>query len=139
VAMAVDASIVLAWHFDDEADETADEIARRCVSESVVVPAHWQAQVANGLLMGERRKRTAPDRISAFFGRLSALDVETDSLPEDAIFDRILPLARAHRLTIYDAIYLELAERRGVALATFDRELAEAARSVGVTVLGVKQ
>jgi predicted nucleic acid-binding protein len=66
------------------------------------------------------------------------LEIEVDQAEDGALlaFDRILPIARAHRLTVYDALYLELAGRRGLPLATLDRELAAAARSVGIEILG---
>jgi predicted nucleic acid-binding protein len=131
----LDASMALAWHFDDESEPIADAISERSTNEQVVVPAHWFAEMANGLLAGERRGRTAPDRVVAFVHRLDKLDLEVDGIGPADTFGAVLPLARAHRLTIYDALYLELAERRGLALATLDGELAAAARSVGVEVL----
>lgn len=131
----LDASMALAWHFDDESDPRADAISERSTIEAVIVPAHWFAEMANGLLAGERRRRTAPDRVTAFLRRLDTLDLEIDGIESAEIFEHLLPLARAHRLTVYEALYLELAERRGLALATLDGELAAAARSVGVAVL----
>ena len=133
----LDASIVLAWHFDDEDDALAEQVARRSADEPAVVPAHWFAEIANGLLAGERRRRTAPDRVATFLRRLDALDLDVDDVDPRTAFEFHLPLARAHRLTVYDAAYLELAERRGMALATLDRPLADAARSVGVEVIEV--
>lgn len=132
----LDASVVLAWHFEDESSDIADAIAERCLDDQVVVPHHWQAEVANGLLSGERRQRTGPDRIAAFLKRLDLIELSNDDMERREVFDRILPLARAHRLTIYDALYLELAEREGLPLATLDAELAAAGRSVGIEILG---
>lgn len=132
----LDASIALAWHFEDESSALADAIAERCLDERVIVPRHWHAEVTNGLLSGERRKRTAPDRVAFFLKRLALIDLVEDDMGGEEVFERILPLARAHKLTVYDALYLELAERQGVPLATLDTELAIAGRSVGIEILG---
>ena len=135
MAFVLDASIALAWHFEDESNAFAEAIGVRSAQERVIVPSHWHAEVANGLLVGERRKRTSAEKIDAFAVRLAALDLEIEQLSESALFERVLPLARAHRLTVYDAIYLELAERRGLGLATLEGPLAAAARSAGVSTM----
>ena len=135
MAFVLDASIALAWHFDDESDAFAEAVGRRSAFERVIVPSHWHAEVANGLLVGERRRRTTAEQILAFSTRLAALDLEIEPLSESALFERVLPLARAHRLTVYDAIYLEVAGRRGLGLATLDGALETAARSAGVSTM----
>ncbi|WCT74782.1 type II toxin-antitoxin system VapC family toxin [Sphingomonas naphthae] len=135
MAFVVDASMALAWHFADEAHGFADGVLERTLAEPIVVPRHWWLEVANGALMGERRGRSLPAQTARFEARLAMIDVETDEEGGGDIFARILPLARAHRLTVYDAVYLELAERRGLALATLDRDLGDAARAIGVEVL----
>jgi len=131
----LDASVTLAWHFKDEETAFSRAILERATDESVVVPAHWWLEIANGILTGERRKRTTPDQAAPLVELLRAMSVETDFIPGEHAIERILPLARAHRLTVYDAIYLELAERRGLGLATLDGALAAAARSAGVSTL----
>jgi predicted nucleic acid-binding protein len=128
----LDASVTLAWHFDDESEPFADSVSMRSAIEMVVVPAHWYAEVANGLIAGEWRGRSEPARAGQFISRLEALDVEVDDLAPVESFHRMLPIARAHHLTIYDTFYLELAERRGLELATLDKRLAAAARRVGI-------
>lgn len=137
MAFVLDASMMLNWYFQDEC-RPADTLVRRVASEDVVVPAHWQAEVANGILIGERRGRSVPSHMPRIFDLLKVMRVTVDEEGGFHALDRILPLARAHRLTIYDAIYLELAERSGLALATLDRALAVAARSVGIEALGAE-
>jgi predicted nucleic acid-binding protein len=134
----IDASMVLSWHFLDERTPAAMAVLDRTVEEAVLVPAHWLAEVANGALAGERRGRATAAQSSSLIERLDTMMLESDALGSEEAFDRILPLARAHRLTVYDAIYLELAERRGLPLATRDADLAAAARSVGVEVIGAQ-
>lgn len=132
----LDASLTLAWHFIDEVRPETEKLARRASLDGVVVPLHWHVEVTNSLLMGERRKRSTIDLTSRFIARLQTLQIEVDSVDESAVFDRILPLARAHGLTIYDALYLELAERRGLPLGTLDGPMAVAGRAVGLEILG---
>jgi predicted nucleic acid-binding protein len=128
----LDASVTLAWHFEDESDPFADLVSERSATDLAIVPPHWFAEVANGLLAGEWRGRTRADRVGQFLSRLSTLELEVDDLAPQEAFDRVLPLARAHRLTVYDSFYLEIAERRGLVLATLDMKLDAAARQIGV-------
>lgn len=134
----LDASMAAAWHFKDE--ETAATAAIEALTDDtpVVVPAHWFAEVANSLLVGERKKRATAAETAQFVTRLQELMIVEDDLSSFRLFDRILPLARAHRLTIYDTLYLELAERRGLPLASLDGPLCKAAHSIGVALVTVE-
>ena len=136
MAFVLDASVTLSWHFDDEEDGVAEQIARQAFLDGVAVPHYWAVEVANGLLRGERRQRTSTAATARFFERLGDLDIKVDMPHPQHTAEILLPLARAHRLSIYDAGYLELAERDGLALATSDKSLAEAARRVGVHLVG---
>ena len=129
-----DASITLAWLLPDERDAKAMPIFDRTLIDTVVVPFHWRSEVANGLLMAERG-RIGPEASARLALKVADFDLDVDVEGGIAALDRILPLARAHGLTIYDALYLELAERRGLELASLDGELVAAARKVGVRVL----
>jgi predicted nucleic acid-binding protein len=131
----LDASLTLAWHFFDEKSPETEALSDRASKEGIVVPGHWYLDVANSLISGERRKRTTTDLSARFLEWLDALPIEIDALDDPAIFSLIMPLARAHRLSVYDSLYLELAERRGLALATLDSELAAAAKAIGVETL----
>ena len=132
--LVIDASIVLAWYFADETTPLPSFL-ERLVDEPITVPAHFESEIANGVVIGERRRRSAPAQAAELIAMLDHLDPEKDPEGVGEALQRILPLARAHNLTVYDALYLELAERRGLPLATRDTDLAEAARSVGVEVL----
>lgn len=98
----------------------------------VIVPANWPAEMANVLLMAERRGRTRPGDAEAALDAIGRLPIRIDI---GATSSRLLRAARASRLSAYDAAYLELALREGVPLATFDRQLAAAARKSGVELL----
>lgn len=84
--------------------------------------------------MGERRKRITPEDTHLFLARLTGLALLIDRSPDEGA---LLDLARKHRLTVYDAAYLELAKRKSVALATLDTNLAKAARREGVELIGL--
>jgi predicted nucleic acid-binding protein len=136
MALVLDASIMLSWYFEDEGDE-AEPLIMDLSESRAVVPVHWVAEVANGVLVGERRGRSSPNQIAGLLALLDNCEIEVDGEGAGEAIVRILPLARAHRLTVYDAMYLELAERRGLPLATLDHELARAARFAGLEVLGI--
>ena len=135
MTFVVDASLALAWCFDDEATDAADELMQRAMTETVVVPGIWPLEMANVLLLAERRSRIGPAKVKAFVDRLEALMIKVEPSPPETAFGDVLTLARANRLTVYDAAYLELAQRLRVPLATRDRELVAAAGRVGVAIL----
>lgn len=98
------------------------------------MPALWPLEVANVLLMGERRKRSTQAKATKWLRFLSALPIAVDTRTPALAFDPILNLARSHKLTAHDAAYLELAMRLGVPLAARDDALEKAAATVGVTL-----
>lgn len=135
IMLAVDASIALTWCFEDEVTEATEAIGTRVDSEGAVVPNLWRLEVANALLLAERRGRLKRSDMEQRLELLAALPITIDGdTASDAWTDTLL-LARAERLTLYDAAYLELAIRRDVELATLDRELRRAARKMGVAVV----
>ena len=131
----VDASVTLAWFFEDERDHHHDALLERTAWEPVVVPAHWWLEVVNGARIGERRGRARPEDTAKLEERIALMDVQTEESNGPRTFSRVLPLARRYGLTLYDAAYVELAERRALPLATLDGDLASAARLMGVEVL----
>lgn len=137
-AFVLDASMTGAWHFTDEETLATAAVEQLTIESTVVVPRHWFAEVANLLWTGERDKRAAPSDTARFIERLGLLILKVEEFEGEDMFQRVLPLARAHRLSVYDAVYLELAERRGLPLATLDKPLRRAAASVGLALLPVQ-
>jgi predicted nucleic acid-binding protein len=132
--VVIDASVTAAWCFHDEATDASRALHRSLPYRQVVVPLLWHAECANLLLMAERRKRISADRCLELLELLGGLPIDTDA--ETArIRGPVFRLARAHRLTVYDAIYLDLASRRGIGLATRDNELRRAAVAVDVPLI----
>lgn len=134
-AFVLDASMALAWHFPDESSSRALAVEALSDTHEIVVPRHWYAEIANGLLFGERRPGTSPEERARFIRRLGTLEIAIDVIEPEQGFERILPLARAYGLTVYDTFYLELAGRRGLPLASFDKNLNAAARRVGIALV----
>jgi predicted nucleic acid-binding protein len=133
----LDASIVLTWCFPDEESQKAEAISERIAAgDRVIVPAFWRHEMLNALLVGERRKRITPELTKAFIDDLERLPVDVD-LPVSAsiVFNATQALCRKHRLTAYDAAYLEIAIREKTPLATVDEDLRRAAVAEGVQVL----
>lgn len=131
----VDASVALAWCFEDEVTAESDALLDRARTDGVVVPAHWTLEVANTLLVAQRKQRIDSARAVAFAVRLQRLPISVDSRTHDLALSETHLLASTTGLSSYDAAYLELARRRGLPLATKDRRLASAASSAGVQVL----
>ena len=133
----LDNSIVMAWSFEDEVNEYADAVLERLAETRAIVPALWPLEVANALLMGERRKRSTEAETLKWTGILRSLPIVIDSETNSHAWSDTLNLAHGHHLSAYDAAYLELAIRRGLPLATLDGKLRTAAEAVGVAVLEV--
>lgn len=135
MAFVLDASVALAWCFEDESTPFVQSIIARLESERAYAPAHWAIEVGNGLLVAERRKRVSSVKADALRGLVGELPVVLAAPPRADQLGNDTKLARVHGLTLYDALYLSLAARRAVPIATLDRELIRAAPAAGVTLL----
>lgn len=100
--------------------------------DDAIVPAHWWFEIRNTMLVGERRERSTERLTSFAMERLARMPISLSPMPRDV---DVFALARKHRLTFYDAAYLELAQREGLALATLDAKLAAAARNEKVSLV----
>lgn len=136
-AFIVDCSVAMAWLFADEATPGTAGLLDRLAGETALVPSWWFVEVTNVIAMAERKRRISPAQSAAFLGDLSRLDIESDGEAPARAFAHLLPLCRAHQLTSYDAIYLDLAVRRDLPLATLDSDLRKAAGKLGVKLLGL--
>lgn len=134
MTLVIDASIALAWCFEDEASPATDAIADEVRTSGALVPSLFHLEVGNILLQAERRNRLTPAGVAARLHLLGQLFIITDPETSHRAWRDVLTLARAHRLTSYDAAYLELALRTGSGLATRDAELARAAKTLGIAV-----
>jgi predicted nucleic acid-binding protein len=131
----LDSSAALGWMLPDEAGDAAAALLDAVETGGAVVPSLWPLEIANALLMAERRQRlTAPEADEAR-GIVGGLPIQIEPMPVARAMHDITSLARSHGLTAYDASYLELAVRRALPLATQDAALRRAASACGVPVL----
>jgi predicted nucleic acid-binding protein len=111
-------------------------LLNRLATETALVPAWWLIEFTNVLAIAERKGRITPTQSDAFIADLSKLGIERDNEAPDRAFTHLLVLCRRHRVTSYDAIYLELAIRRSLPLATLDDGLRKTAKKLGIDLLG---
>jgi predicted nucleic acid-binding protein len=129
----LDCSLTVAWFFEDEMNRYAQAVEDSlAAAAAAVVPGLWPLEVANALLVGERRSRATEANVTTFLRLLAALPIALDDDTASRAWQQSLHLARSHRLSVYDAAYLELALRQGLPLATLDDRLAAAATAAGV-------
>jgi predicted nucleic acid-binding protein len=129
----LDTSVAMAWCFEDESTPGTESVLDRLAVDPAVVPAVWELEVANVLLVGERRGRLTEAQAARFVTLLSRLPINID-LASPPI-TTVLAAGRIHRLSAYDAAYFILAARDGIPLATQDRALRAAAKTAGVPLL----
>jgi predicted nucleic acid-binding protein len=132
--LVLDVSATLPWCFEDEETTGSIALLDHLADTAAFVPALWHVELTNALLQAEQRERIDAAAIAKFISLLDSLSIETDYELDRRLLAPLLALARRHRLTAYDAAYLELAMRRSLPLATRDKALRRAARSVGVNL-----
>ncbi len=131
-SVVVDASLALAWCFPDEWTPEADRVLVALKGVCIRVPAIWPLEIANAILVGERRKRIKQTEVFSFIVLLEGLQILQDQQSVATIVSQVLPVARANNLSAYDAAYLELANRLNAQLATLDAALRKAAKQSGI-------
>jgi predicted nucleic acid-binding protein len=131
----IDSSIALTWCFEDEATSETDALFERVRDQGAVVPSLWRLEVGNVLLQAEKRGRISARDVAARLDLIAELPISVDQETTVRAWRETLAAARGERLTIYDAAYLELAERQRLPLMTLDGDLAAAAVRRGVAVL----
>jgi len=127
---ALDCSMTMAWCFEDEATPYSESVLEALANGEAFVPPIWSLEVANVLVVGERKKRLLPAQSLRFVELLQSLPITLDS--DVRPLGELLGLAREQRLSSYDASYLDLAVRTGLPLASLDGPLLEAASRFGV-------
>lgn len=131
----VDASATMAWCFEDEATADSMSLWVRANAEGLLVPCIWPLEIANGLLLSERRRRMVPQSSDQFVFILDRVIISVDQPDPSHTWSNTLLLARETGLTVYDASYLELSLRTGLELATRDARLRAAAAARGVKLI----
>jgi predicted nucleic acid-binding protein len=136
VSLVLDSSAALAWIFGDETTEAIRQVFEAVAEDGAFVPSLWRLEVANSLTMAVRRGRIEVAFRDAALADLTLLDIVIDHQTDAQAWGETLALADRFGLTLYDAAYLEVAQRRNLPLATLDRQLREAAIKAGTRTLG---
>jgi predicted nucleic acid-binding protein len=132
----LDASMTLAWLIDRSVTPYAATV-RRLLNQGgqAVVPTLWQWEVANGFVIAERRGLLSSSEtaqiLHSFETVLVSIEIKQDLSP----IHRTIRSAAEHRLTAYDAAYLQLAKDEQLPIATLDRALARAAAAAALPLL----
>jgi predicted nucleic acid-binding protein len=137
VSLVLDSSVTLAWLHADEGNEAVREVQEAVRDRGAWVPSLWRLEVANSLEMGVRRGRHSAAVRDTMLAQVAQLPIRVDPETDRQAWGDTLRLAEHHRLTLYDAAYLELAARRGLPLATLDSDLRRAASAEGVELVKV--
>jgi predicted nucleic acid-binding protein len=135
--LIVDASVALAWALPDERSAYADAALQHVAHHGAHVPDIWMLEIFNGLLMAERKKRITPRGADNFMTQMFELHsrgyLVVAGPPLDEIVHEVGLIAREQQLTAYDAAYLQLAKTSRIPIASFDAQLAAAAKSMGLS------
>jgi predicted nucleic acid-binding protein len=135
MSFVLDNSVALAWCFEDEQTPPIMALLDRVVETGAMAPLLWPLEALNGLLVAERRRRLDAAKRAELAGLLRALPITLDDDTAEKSWEDTVRLAERFTLSVYDATYLELAQRRRLPLASKDRALRSAAAAQGVIVL----
>jgi predicted nucleic acid-binding protein len=139
MSFVIDSSATLAWVYGEETTAAISEVLARLTERGAWVPSLWRLEVANVLEMNVRRGRHDATFRDDALADLTVLPIHLDEETDRHAWAGTARLAGRHRLTLYDAAYLELAQRRGLPLATLDEDLRRAATGEGLILLGKSQ
>lgn len=131
----LDNSVTMRWCFQNAAHPYADRVLHQLASGEAVVPVLWRYEVSAVLAKSQKDGILTGAKADAFLATLKSLNITVDGDGPDRIFTEVHRLAVTHRLTSYDAAYLELAVRKNLPLATLDTELIGACRAAGAVLL----
>jgi predicted nucleic acid-binding protein len=130
--IVIDASVALPWFFADEKCGQADLLLTETYRDGATVPVLWPIEVGNALMMGFRRRRISEFDWRKSLATLERIPITIEPLNHKLALANVPPLAQKYGLTFYDAMYLDLAIRLSLPLATFDAKLQQAAVAASV-------
>ena len=136
MSLILDASAALAWVYQDEITDLSQEILDRVTAGGAWVPAMWRLEIANGLQIGIRRGRIDAAYRDEALSTLALYDIKMDADTWLQAWGMTVRLADRFGLTLYDAAYVELAQRRSLPLASFDDQMRTAAQALGLDLIG---
>jgi predicted nucleic acid-binding protein len=131
----LDCSVAISWILPDEYSDYAEKILIFLEKKQAVVPSIWYLEIANVLLVSERRGRMTQAQTQQALSLLESLDIVMDKETEKKAFNVTLELGREQNLASYDGAYLELAIRLGIPIATSDNKLISAAKQCNIALI----
>ena len=136
MSLVLDSSAALAWIYDDETTDPIRLVFNVVVEHGAFVPSLWRLEIANSLTGAVRRGRIDREFRRAALADLGDLDIIVDAQTDSRAWNATLEFGDRFRLSVYDAAYVELAQRRDLPLATLDRDMQRAAAELGLRLLG---
>ncbi|RLQ21213.1 PIN domain-containing protein [Seongchinamella sediminis] len=136
-AFVLDNSVSMRWLLASEKSldqRYAERVLKSLAEAGAVVPNLWHLEAANVLLGALSRKTLEVADVDRFTTQLESLPITTDTSTARQAFGHTMSLAKAYRLSSYDAAYLELAVRKGLPLATLDKAMRKAAKQSNVDI-----
>lgn len=137
MSLVLDSTLALAWFFRDKQNEAVRDVLHSVARKGAHVPQVWRLEVANGMQAAMRLKLIESWYRDACLADLAALDIEADLGTHEAAFAETLRIAARFSISVYAASYLELAQRRGLPLATLEAPLKDAASALGLTLIDI--
>ncbi len=134
MTLVVDASVAIGWVLRDEDPAYAQAVLEQVLVDGALVPAIWPFEIANVLLSAVKRKRLTADEIPKAMSLIESLPIEIEPATNAPMVRRLFEVGRDFSLTAYDAAYLDLSFRSGLALATADSGLVRSASAAGATL-----
>lgn len=135
MSFILDSSVALSWCFNDEQTPETIRVLNEARRRVIFVPALWHIEVSNILGIAHRKGRINDTELTLALKGMSTLEIHTDLPAVPPAPGILLPIMKTHRLTAYDAVYFELAQRLRLPLATLDSALALAARNFGIPLV----
>jgi predicted nucleic acid-binding protein len=135
--LVLDSSVTITWFMPEEGTGATLSVLQQITQHGALVPIHWAIEVGNALLIATRGRRISPEKRREALEQLIKLQITTERQALEDAWGTSLTLAERFRLTLYDACYLELAQRRALPLATLDNDLRKAAKALDIPLLGV--
>jgi len=126
--------MAMAWCFEEDSFKDSVEVLEALSAFEAMVPSLWPLEVANALIVAERHKRLTEAETHRFVSLLDSLPIIVDAHTHQKALNEILVIGRDYQLTSYDASYLELSMRKGLALATFDQQLIKVCHKIGIPI-----
>lgn len=132
----LDCSAALSWLFEDESSPMIDSLLDALPTSTAIVPDLWYIELANSLNVAIKRKRLDVKKVEQIIDRVLLLPIHVSSIHSNDVLTRVRKLAKQHGLSVYDAVYLDLALQLQMPLATLDEKLKTSAHQEGIAVIG---